>query len=316
MRYFVCDDAWDPSKGGIMHFYTGNESPVTNYLYHDGFLFESAPEFGALVVFAEHRYFGESLPFGNASFTPQNLRYLTSEQAMADYAYLLTALRQEYNLNKVIAFGGSYGGMLSAWMRLRYPALIDGAIAASAPVMAFQQRPTPWDTEKYWAVVTRDASAAGGATDQCSSNIRSSWKPFFDMAATDSGRHSLSSLYQLCTPLASEYDAWRLAMFVMMAIDTMAMGEYPYPSSYLTAGGPPLPAWPVRAACETSGLNKPLSGNDLLSAVSRAAGVFNNGTKDQPCYTLPEDTEDDGIWDWVYCTVGPRIEKQKSDVLP
>jgi dipeptidyl-peptidase-2 len=77
------------------------------------------------------------LPFGNDSFTHDNIAFLSVEQAMADFAVLLTQLRKERNLtanNPIIAFGGSYGGMLAAYMRFKYPNLIEGSIAASAPI--------------------------------------------------------------------------------------------------------------------------------------------------------------------------------------
>lgn len=96
-----------------------------------GFLWEIAPQFGALVVFAEHRYYGDSMPYGNKSFTdPRHLGYLTSEQAIADYVELIQYLRSklEYNHSPVILFGGSYGGMLSAWMRMKYPHIVQGCV--------------------------------------------------------------------------------------------------------------------------------------------------------------------------------------------
>ena len=54
------------------------------------------------------RYYGKSLPFGNDSFTSENIGYLTIEQALADYSYLIKYLKNKYNATNapVIAFGG------------------------------------------------------------------------------------------------------------------------------------------------------------------------------------------------------------------
>ena len=52
------------------------------------------------------RYYGKSLPFGGGAFVPNNIRYLTVEQALADYAVLIGKLKEKYIITKVITFGG------------------------------------------------------------------------------------------------------------------------------------------------------------------------------------------------------------------
>jgi len=54
------------------------------------------------------RYYGESLPFGELSFDPPYIALLSAEQALADYAVLVTSLKLQLNASQspVIAFGG------------------------------------------------------------------------------------------------------------------------------------------------------------------------------------------------------------------
>lgn len=129
-----------PPSGAAWHVRCGpqNEGPITAFYSACGFLTDVlAPRLGALLLFAEARFYGSSLPFGrNGSFTPQALALLSTEQILADYAALLAALQGSLNATSsaVVAFGGSYGGTLATFFRLKYPHLTVGALAASAPI--------------------------------------------------------------------------------------------------------------------------------------------------------------------------------------
>lgn len=73
-------------------------------------------QFGALMVFAEHRFFGDSVLFNSSQAQIKHLQYLSTEQALADYASLIDNLRSSLVTasSPFIAFGGSYGGMLAS----------------------------------------------------------------------------------------------------------------------------------------------------------------------------------------------------------
>lgn len=74
-------------------------------------MWDIAPRYNAMLVFAEHRYYGESLPFGKDTYKKTKyLSYLSSEQALADFAVLITYLKKQYGYPPFVAFGGSYGG--------------------------------------------------------------------------------------------------------------------------------------------------------------------------------------------------------------
>ena len=130
-RLCVYSDYWTPHKGQPIFLYTGNESPVDEYVNNTGLMWDLAASEKALVVFAEHRYFGESIP--EIDGMDNCLAYLSSEEALADYASLSNRIRREWGGEggAVIAFGGSYGGMLASWMRILYPSAVDGGMLSS-----------------------------------------------------------------------------------------------------------------------------------------------------------------------------------------
>ena len=187
-------------------------------------MWENAEEFGAYLLFAEHRYYGESLPFGNSQ-DPSDMQYLSTEQALADFSYLIRDFKERMGAtnNAVIAFGGSYGGMLASWWRLKYPWAVDGAIAASAPIWSFEGEEPAYDPGSYAKIVTRDASSAGGATDACAANIGGVWDSIFDAGTSTEGRAWLASQLSLCEAPTDNDDVWTLAYWLQSAFDYMSM---------------------------------------------------------------------------------------------
>ena len=299
-KYLVNDTWWD-ADGGPIFFYAGNEGIIEAFAENSGFMWDIAPEFKAMLVFAEHRYYGESLPFGNksSSVDPYEVGYLSSSQALADYADLLTSLRSSIPgaaASPVIVFGGSYGGMLAAWMRAKFPHIVQGAIAASAPVAQFV---SPCDA--FGRIVTSDFSSAA-ANNTCSENIRRSWPALNKMARqpNKTGLNWINKNYNLCPDslMVNQTSVSKLIAYLSDLWTNLAMMDYPYPTHFLA----PLPANPVNAAC------KPLSKTfkdekELLLNVFKAASVYFNSSGSTSCLSL-EDEDDIGavMWSYQACT--------------
>ena len=271
-----------------MFFYTGNESPVTDYYYNSGFIFELAQRHGALIVFAEHRYFGESMPFGNNSFALNNVGFLSPQQALADYANFLT---KSYPNSPVVAFGGSYGGMLTAWARMKYPNIFIGGLAASAPFGFYGAGRSEF---AYMDAAQNSYSQAGVG---CDTKIGQAILDMVSMATSQLG--ALSQAFSTCKPLQSANDAYNLIGWVQNALIYMVELDYDEASNY----GIQFPAWPVNRTC-TDLLN---SWSSLGSVGALAKGIQNyyNSTGDQPCVdinTLQPDFAFSPGWDYIACT--------------
>ncbi len=228
MRYLINDTYWakpkfpsDPAAGPVF-FYTGNEGSIDLFATNTGLMWDLAPKFNALIVFAEHRYYGDSLPLGSQSYTNgSSFRFLTAEQALADYANFLPALMKTLNGQQagIIAFGGSYGGMMSAYLRLKYPWVVDGAIAASAPVRMFTGEVDPG---AYSKICSDDFFEAN---EDCGNGIAKSWEIMTNLASTPAGLSQLNEIFLPCSPLTSVSDVENLLFsYIANVYANMPMG--------------------------------------------------------------------------------------------
>ncbi|XP_065059079.1 lysosomal Pro-X carboxypeptidase-like [Rhopilema esculentum] len=312
-RYLVNKQYW--KEGGPIFFYTGNEGAIDWFCNNTGFMWDIAPEFGAMLVFAEHRYYGQSLPFGKDSYKDAtHLGYLTSEQALADFATLIDNMKATMPgaaNSPVVAFGGSYGGMLAAWFRMKYPSSVVGAISASAPILAFTGMNK---CETFYDIVSQDFYKAGGTS--CTSLIRKSWDIIAQYGQSAGGRGWLNSIFKLCHPLEQASDTTRLSTWLSSVWSNLAMVDYPYPAAFLE----PLPAWPIKVVC--SHLQNPeVAGVDLLKSISAAVNVYVNYTGEATCFNTERQAEKslgDRGWDFQACTeqVMPLCTGGEHNIFP
>lgn len=187
----------------------------------------------------------------------------------------------------VVAFGGSYGGMLSSWIRIRYPWVVDGSIAASAPVLQFTGEAP---ATVYSAVLSRTWRAGSPA---CGPGISNSWSMMQSMPLP-----ALSTAFSTCAPLQSHGDLFN---WINGAIQYMAMADYPEPASFLG----PMPAWPVKEACKLFKANDTDAGT--LASLRGVANIFYNYTGQAgSCFQIaaagPSTLQDAGGWNYQACT--------------
>ena len=127
LRYWF--DATYYKEGGPVIVLESGETDGTGRLPYlqKGILHQLAEATNGVGVVLEHRYYGTSFPTPDLS--TENLRFLTTQQALADTAYFAENVVFEGLENKnltapetaYIAYGGSYAGAFVAFLRTTYP---------------------------------------------------------------------------------------------------------------------------------------------------------------------------------------------------
>lgn len=308
-RYLINTQHWvGPSRLGPIFLYCGNEGDIEWFAANTGFVWEISPRFGAMVIFPEHRYYGESMPYGSKEEAYKNattLSYLTAEQALADYAVLITELKRNLSAQAcpVVLFGGSYGGMLAAWMRLKYPHISIGALASSAPILQFEDLVPP---ETFYNIVSNDFKHESMS---CFTIIKESWDVINSVEQMNGGLAQLTKTFHLCRKLES-VDG--LSNWLESAYSYLAMANYPYPTGFLM----PLPGSPIKEVCrKIDGLP---DGASVLQRIFEGINVYYNYTGKVDCFNLDDDPHGMSGWDWQACTemVMPMASNRTTSMFP
>ncbi|KAH9704173.1 prolylcarboxypeptidase-like protein [Citrus sinensis] len=228
--------------------YLGEESSLDDDHGGIGWLTDNAHRFKALEVYIEHRFYGKSVPFVPSKDALKNatLRgYFNSAQALADYAEILLHIKKNLSaeMSPTIVVGASYGGMLVAWFRLKYPDIALGAVASSAPILYFDNI-TP--SNAFYDLVSKDFREA---SESCYKTIKQSWLKSIKPLLKKNGLTFLSKKFKTCKPLkdVSELKDYLESMYTSAA-------QYDDPQEY-----------PVNKAC--NGIDGASEGTDTLGRI-------------------------------------------------
>eukprot|EP01105_Mastigella_eilhardi_P006445 TRINITY_DN18012_c0_g1_i1.p2 TRINITY_DN18012_c0_g1~~TRINITY_DN18012_c0_g1_i1.p2 ORF type:complete len:485 (+),score=148.05 TRINITY_DN18012_c0_g1_i1:25-1455(+) len=198
--YYV-NDQWFNGSGPVFFYFNGEAPLSPSAVTSDYFVTELAQRYGALLVTHEHRYYGQSFPV--ADLATKNMKYLSTEQALADAASFQQWMMDNYALddNQWVIMGGSYSGFLATAYRIKYPHLVVAAYSSSGVVLPIE------DYSQYWEVINQDYTW----DSKCYKNLKNVSDSVAQLwAQGKSGREELRQMFGICTELSEsdEADFW------------------------------------------------------------------------------------------------------------
>lgn len=142
LRYWFDDTYYKP--GGPVFVLLGGETDGAGRLpfLQKGIVHQVIKATNGLGVILEHRYYGTSFPVED--LTTENLRFLSTEQALAEVDYFARNVKFAGHEDKDltapstpwVVYGGSYAGAQAAFLRVAYPETFWGAISSSGVTVA------------------------------------------------------------------------------------------------------------------------------------------------------------------------------------
>eukprot|EP01135_Chromosphaera_perkinsii_P004480 Nk52_evm4s284 gene=Nk52_evmTU4s284 len=220
-RYFIDTTYSSGREDAPVFFYLAGEAPMEFFEFQSVAVREWARKYEAVFVVLEHRYYGKSVPFED--FSTEHLKYLSSRQALEDAANFIVS--KGLTRSKLVTFGCSYAGFLSANFRAKYPEMTIASVAASAPME------TQFNFSGFFE------HFAKVAPEECSKEIHKGSLLVLDLLQSKSGREQLQRVFKPCSKLGETLEE----NFYFMWDITGSLGsanQFQNP-----------PAWPLNKVC-------------------------------------------------------------------
>lgn len=117
---------------------------------------------------------------------------MSIDQSLADLAHFIREITADKKLNAtggVIVVGGSYSATMAAWFRQKYPHLVNGAWASSAPLNA------KLNYFEYTETVGKSLRKVGG--EECYEHVEEIFEAIDDLLENDD-METLKALFKIC----------------------------------------------------------------------------------------------------------------------
>lgn len=137
--------------------------------------------------------------------------------------------------------------MLAAWFRMKYPHVIQGSLAASAPVLFFPGA-AGIDQYGFGKIVSDDFNMTGAERDPCWQGMKDGFLKLYNTPPTPALLEAVNYNFKICDGVKIENNDQlnNLAALLTNGFFYMAMLDYPQEASFLE----PMPANPVNVSCQ------------------------------------------------------------------
>lgn len=188
---------------------------------------------------------------------------------------------------------------------MKFPNIVDGALALSAPIYYFKNR-EGLDIDIFYRIAT-NSFRRSSIGDKCVDVLRET----FRRLEQSTNYEAINKGFKTCTPVTNSTGVRSAEDWLNNGLTYMSMTDYPYETKFLKR----LPGNPTIKACEQLiGITTQSSDEQLFDGARRAAEIYYNYEQKETCNEVYGDsTTDDDLSGWNILACGDMVMPMGSN---